>query len=515
MEGDQNGNKVNAVPYLATPGPKEFTVTFHTWPGGDEFPGDKKTYTLYARGGCNNGGFTCPKNFSPTSSCPLGFYDCFCDNNGFQCPPGLYQTTGCPLSLDDCVCFNGGYSCPEGFKPKNSCPLNINDCECDNGGFECPEGFTPQNGCPVDTTDCDCDNGGFYCPVGLTPKSDCPLDESDCVCDNGGYTCPSFLTEKISCPASEDDCFCANGGYTCPSPFEPTNSCPKSFDDCSCDADECDAGELTVTLISQAGKYNGDLLAEITGTDGVPSIVTLVHNYDHNIGKTFTAPLPPGATVRVGITILNGFTIWGNNIFAVRIASEKVLGGARLRFEDDGGHDFDDVILEASVTNNAMLRLPDGAFASPGITTELLTNPGLAGNTDSWDLINPTGGRAPVYSRHAQGVRVNHGDERAGGDGVEQSVGTVAGASYLAFAEFTTNGGRHATHTILVELLDGSGEVIGARTEYISEHQRKVVFVPAVAKSATTTLRITNPYSTNSVGSDLIIRDASLAGLKP
>jgi len=515
MEGDQDGKEVNDVPYLATPGTKTFTVKFYTWPGGDDFPDDVKTYTLNGGGGCNNGGYSCPPGFTAKNSCPLGFGDCFCNNGGFQCPPGLYPTTRCPLGLNDCVCFNNGFTCPAGFKPKNNCPLGIFDCVCDNGGFTCPTGFKPKNGCPANLFDCVCDNGGFECPVGLSSKSGCPIDESDCFCDNDGYTCPPSLTPKTSCPVSGDDCFCANDGYICPAPFQPTNSCPKRFSDCFCDAGACEAGTLTVTLNSQAGAYNGDLLAEITGTDAVPSIVTLVRNYDHNIGRTFSAPLPPGATVRVGITILHGRNIiWGNNRGAVKIAN-RFPGGAKLRFEDDGGHDFDDLILTASVTGNALLRLPDGEFESLGITKELLTNPGLVGSTVGWSLINPTGGRGPIFSRHAQGISTNSGDERAFGDGIEQTVGTIVGAPYVAFAEFTVNGGRHSTHTILVEILDGSGTVLNTLTKYISEHQRKVVFLPVTASSSTTTLRITNPFSTNSIGSDLVIRDASVAGLKP
>lgn len=115
---------------------------------------------------------------------------------------------------------------------------------------------------------------------------------------------------------------------------------------------------LSVKIASQSGAYNGSLLAEVTDKDGIVSIVTLTDNYDANVGRTFDLNLDEGDKVRLGITTVGDYTIWSDNAGAIRTA-DVTTDSARINFEDDGGTDFNDVVLNASIIGTASVSLPE------------------------------------------------------------------------------------------------------------------------------------------------------------
>lgn len=148
--------------------------------------------------------------------------------------------------------------------------------------------------------------------------------------------------------------------------------------------------------------------------------------------------------------------------------------------------------------------------------SELLTNGGFDSNLDNWTIINPSGGQAPVHTTQAGGsIRLNSSDEAAGGDGLSQQFGTVIGKTYSAAIELEENGGNSASHTVLVEALDDNGTVIESYTTVIPNGGSETVYLDFVATSSTSEIRITNPSSTGTVGTDVLIVDASVTGVDP
>ena len=140
---------------------------------------------------------------------------------------------------------------------------------------------------------------------------------------------------------------------------------------------------------------------------------------------------------------------------------------------------------------------------------ELLTNNDFAGNLSGWTIINPTGGQAPEYSGPIDAVSLNSGNEAAGGDGLSQTVGTVAGATYDISVDLGQNGGGSGDHTVLVEVVDGDGNVIASDTTVIVNGGSDTINLSFTAADENTTLRITNPSSTGTVGTDVLIEGAS------
>ncbi len=176
------------------------------------------------------------------------------------------------------------------------------------------------------------------------------------------------------------------------------------------------AGQLTVKIVSQAGAYNGSLLAEVTDSEGNVTVVTLTDNYDANVGRTFNLDLEAGDSVKVGITVPNGTTIWSDNGGAVR-ASNVTGDSARLNFEDDGGYDFDDVVLQTNVVGTA-LALPGGE-----VIGEVAVPSPVSGN----DIIMGGEGADTQYGQGGDDTFVVNkasdadGDVIVGGNGPDQS----------------------------------------------------------------------------------------------
>lgn len=189
--------------------------------------------------------------------------------------------------------------------------------------------------------------------------------------------------------------------------------------------------QLSVTIQSQAGAYNGALLAEVTDASGNVNVVTLTNNYDANVGRTFDLNLDAGDSVRLGITVDAGYTIWSDNAGAIRTGN-VTENSARINFEDDGGHDFDDVVLQASMTGPATVDLPNGI--------EIGTDGSIGDVSGGDDVIYGGSGNDTIYGDNGvNGQSPVNGDEHQLVVTIKSQAGAYNGA---LLAEVTDESGN-------------------------------------------------------------------------
>jgi Ca2+-binding RTX toxin-like protein len=140
-----------------------------------------------------------------------------------------------------------------------------------------------------------------------------------------------------------------------------------------------------------------------------------------------------------------------------------------------------------------------------------LTNGGFGAGMTGWTVLNPSGGSAPFVDPLFSGsVRINWNEESAGGDGVQQVVATTAGSTYTLTVNASESGGGTGNHTVLVEVLDAGGNVLASISGVALNND---ILLPLsltyVATGTATTIRITNPSSTDTINSDVLIRDVT------
>lgn len=275
------------------------------------------------------------------------------------------------------------------------------------------------------------------------------------------------------------------------------------------------SGQLTVTLESQAGGFNGSFIVEITSADGSVTTQTLTTSYDGSIGQTYNIALSAGDVVRTAFTA-DGVTYWSTNGSAIQTDTDGLGSNAiRLRNEDDGGSDFDDLIYTVSITGDTAYLAPNAEVVSDGGLVQLIDNGDFSNGLTNWTVLNTSGGQAPTTAATANGqLTINSNDEAAAGDGVEQSITTVGGGTYTFSADIDTNGSTHATHTVLVEAIDSSGNVIASDIQTVSTGESaQLLSMSFEAVGSSTTIRITNPTSTRSDGTDVVVDNVSVIGV--
>ncbi len=165
------------------------------------------------------------------------------------------------------------------------------------------------------------------------------------------------------------------------------------------------ASSLTLTIDSQSGSYNGDVLVEITSADGTVSYQTVTTDYDANVGNTFTVDLEEGDTVRVAITANGGGPFWSNVGTEARttiVDSDTVT----LGFEDQVDTDFNDVVITATVVGGITLLTTAGDISGSDVPS------GDAGN----DIIDGGDGDDTIYGEGGD-------DVLTGGDGSDTVYG--------------------------------------------------------------------------------------------
>lgn len=111
-----------------------------------------------------------------------------------------------------------------------------------------------------------------------------------------------------------------------------------------------------------------------------------------------------------------------------------------------------------------------------------------------------------------QALAFNAANNGFGGT-AQQTVATQIGFDYqLSFNTFE-NGLGLASHTLVAEVIDAAGRVIGSQTIIVNNGSNQVVTVNFTATTANTTLRFSNPTSTGTLSTDVLIDNVTVTAL--
>ncbi len=186
----------------------------------------------------------------------------------------------------------------------------------------------------------------------------------------------------------------------------------------------------------------------------------------------------------------------GNDTLAGLGGVDTIYGGAGN--DSLAGGDGNDLIYgdfdpsEDSIANGTFTRT-GGAFTIAG-----------------WNNINPTTGFGPFYS--GTYVALNASAVSTYGEGVQQTIPTVTGQVYSgSLRAFEDNIGT-SNHTLLIEVLDGAGSVIYTQTEVILNQTNRAINFSFTAVGPNSTIRLSNPTSTNTVQTDLKLDNVVILG---
>ncbi|QDL91832.1 hypothetical protein FDP22_08625 [Paroceanicella profunda] len=209
-----------------------------------------------------------------------------------------------------------------------------------------------------------------------------------------------------------------------------------------------------------------------------------------------------------------GFTLT-QTAQGVRIAigeSEILLEGVTPGALSAGNFDFGAIDAAREVlTGGAGADLLIGDGYLPFVGGNLVRNGDFGtGDLSDWTVLNPTGGRAPGVASAEGAVALNAGGEGRYGDGLSQQLATAPGATYDVTVVLGQRGGDAGDHTALVEILDATGAVIASRSAVVSRGETEAVTFGFTATGTATDIRITNPTSTRSSGTDLLIDTVSV-----
>lgn len=166
-----------------------------------------------------------------------------------------------------------------------------------------------------------------------------------------------------------------------------------------------------------------------------------------------------------------------------------------------GGGDGDSI---AGGTDN------DTIFGDYDPSEQLIVNGNFGQSTTGWTVNNPTGGTAPAVS--GSNLLFNAFGEASYGDSVQQTFNSVSGQSYaVQFRAFENNTGT-ANHTVRVDILDANNTVIYTQTNVILNGTSSTISFNFTATTSASTIRITNPTSTDTANTDLKVDDVSIIG---
>ncbi|MBX2884560.1 MAG: DUF4347 domain-containing protein, partial [Granulosicoccus sp.] len=158
--------------------------------------------------------------------------------------------------------------------------------------------------------------------------------------------------------------------------------------------------------------------------------------------------------------------------------------------------------LEANATVNGNLG------AAYDAVTDLVSNHSFSSGDTGWTLIEGSGD-ATLPSASSGRMYFNSSDLPAG-DAVEQSITTSAGLYYLITFELEETGTGSSSHTMLIELLDASSNVLASSSRTVENGGVVQDSLHFQAVGTATTVRFTNTFTENSVDSDLYLDYASV-----
>ena len=222
------------------------------------------------------------------------------------------------------------------------------------------------------------------------------------------------------------------------------------------------------------------------------------------------APAPCGE--RDDVATYNGTT--GNNSYTGTPDGDSITGNAgNDTLLGEGGADT----IYGGLGNDSLVGgdgndLIYGDFdpSEDLVNNGTFTRTGGAFTIAGWNNINPTAGFGPFYS--GTYVALNASAVSTYGEGVQQTISTVAGQVYSGSLRAYEDNIGTANHTLLIEVLDGAGNVIYSQTEVIVNQTNRAINFTFTAAGPNSTIRLTNPTSTNTVQTDLKLDNVVILG---
>lgn len=264
-----------------------------------------------------------------------------------------------------------------------------------------------------------------------------------------------------------------------------------------------DTGATGQQAILQAGPIQSLTLDSLVSNTVEPATDRLATDFSTPVDGAATAEqMAPGYTDTDGDSIGDGNdVIFGN-------AGADTIFAAAGNDVVDGGADND---LIAGNIGNDMLSGADGDDTlygdNAGPATVAVTNGDFTNGTTGWTI---SGGGATFSYNEI--LAFNASDSGFGGV-AEQTVSTQPGARFQLSLDAAEFGGGAANHTLVVDILDSTGQVIATQTVLVNDATSQVVTVDFTAATDTTTLRFTNPTSTGTVATDLVLDNIAVTTL--
>ncbi len=140
--------------------------------------------------------------------------------------------------------------------------------------------------------------------------------------------------------------------------------------------------------------------------------------------------------------------------------------------------------------------------------TEKITNGDFSALGTGWTVNNPTGGNPPIFWLDA--VSFNGSDETVYGDSIQQTFSASVGVTQTVTMDLFEDNPVGGVHTFQIDILDSGGSVIATHTYIVPDNGTVNVNFTFVPTTATSTIRITNTTSTNSIATDGQVDNVSI-----
>lgn len=292
-------------------------------------------------------------------------------------------------------------------------------------------------------------------------------------------------------------------------------------------SDAAAGGQLSQTIETTAGRaYQLSLEAsEFGGGVGAHTLAVEVLDANGAVIATGTYVISDGATetitvpfVATGDTATLRFTntqttntvssdLWITDVSVTSIApvgeggADSIFGGAGddLIYGNQGGDQ-----LSGGAGNDTLFGDSDG----PSAESITVLNGDFSAGTDNWTT--NSGGTTIVYNG-ALGFNANEGSF---GGFASQNVAVLAATEYQLNVDAVEFGSGNFDHTLLIEVLDATGQVIASQSQVIVNDAEPVtITLDFRANTDVVTIRLSNPTSTGTSVSDLKIDNVSITAL--